>query len=379
MNDLIKKLLYISYLYIFLFACSENPAQQDDKNDIEFPSKGSYEGSYWPTNEWRSCAPEEVNMDPDLLMKSYDYAGGSEFNTYSILIIRKGYIVGETYFNDASIHSLLQGYSFAKSFTNAIMGMAIDQQNINGIDDYAYNYISQWNKVTTDSVKKRVKIKHLLSMTAGLDWNYDSIRVDDYDMLDSGYYFEYVLTKSIIYEPGTHWNYSNGEAILISGILEAVLKMHVNLFASQALFHKIGINQINWSSSADVNGLTNTAYGIWATTRQYAKFGYLYLNKGEWDGEQVISRDWVNKSTKPVSQEFPHYGLYWWLLPGFENYTNYNIPDSTFFAVGARGQRICIVPEKDLLIVRMADDSPEQETTWDTLKFLSLIIESITE
>ena len=103
------------------------------------------------------------------------------------------------------------------------------------------------------------------------------------------------------------------------------------------------------------------------------------MNKGRWNGQTIISEDWINLSIAQISEKFNHYGFYWWTLPGFENYDQYGIPDSTYFAVGANGQRMCIVPEKDLIVLRMADDRNAEENTWDTLKFLSLILESIIE
>ena len=116
-----------------------------------------------------------------------------------------------------------------------------------------------------------------------------------------------------------------------------------------------------------------------ATTRQYAKLGYLFLNNGKWDNQQIIQDSWIKQSTSPISDEFNHYGFYWWLLPGFDNHDQYDIPDSTYFALGAHGQRMCVVPEKNLVVLRMADDSDTEENAWDTMKFLSLILASITQ
>jgi CubicO group peptidase (beta-lactamase class C family) len=376
-------LKYINILIAFhiswlvLISCSDSSIESPKDNGTQFPAKGNYAGVYWPTEEWRTCEPEQVGMDSELLMTAYDYATKTDFETQAILVVKDGYIIGEAYLNGTTINSQFQGYSFAKSFTNAVMGIAIDKGYINSIDDFVYEYLPEWNYAKTDSMKKRVKIKHLLSMTGGLDWNYDSLIVDDYIMLNNENYVKYVLMKDIIYEPGTHWNYSNGEAILISGVMENAINMHVHTFAGQYLFNKIGLTQISWST--DPSGQTNTAFGIWASIKEYAKLGYLYLNKGRWNGQTIISEDWINLSIAQISEKFNHYGFYWWTLPGFENYDQYNIPDSAYFAIGANGQRMCIVPEKDLIVLRMADDRNAEENTWDTLKFLSLILESIIE
>ena len=374
-----KYIYILCFSLLFFIACSDNSTEPEQDSGTQFPAEGNYEGAYWPTEDWRTCAPVEVGMDSALLMKAYDYAVNPDFETQSILITKDGYIVGEAYLNGTTSNSLLQGYSFAKNFTSAVIGIAIDKGHINNIDNYVYEYLPEWNYAKTDSMKKKVKIKHLLSMTGGLDWNYDSLIVDDYIMLNNENYIKYVLMKDIIYEPGTHWNYSNGEAILISGVLESesALNMTVGVFAYQNLFTKIGIPQIIWTT--DAAGCTNTAYGIFATTRQYAKFGYLYLSKGKWNNQQIIPKSWIDQSTSPISEKFNHYGFYWWMLPGFENYYQYDVPDSTYFAIGAHGQRMCIVPEKNLVVIRMAEDADTEENPWDTMKFLSLVLDSITE
>ena len=371
---------YLYFLYvilILLISCSDNSTEPEKDSGTQFPATGTYEGTYWPTDDWRSCAPEEVGMDSSRLMDAYDFATSSDFTTNSILIAKDGYIVGEAYCNDKTNNSLLQGYSFAKNFTNAVMGITIDKDYIDSIDDFVYEYLPEWNYEKTDSIKKTIRIRHLLTMTGGLDWNYDSLIVDDYIMMNSENYVRFVAMKNIIYTPGTHWNYSNGEAVLLSGVLKNAMNMQVYNFADQYIFKKIGLSQINWSS--DASGQTNTAYGIEATTRDYAKLGYLYLNYGKWNDQQIIPENWIKQSTQPISEEFNHYGYYWWLPPGFDNYDEYDIPDSTYFAVGAHGQRLCIVPEKNLVVIRMAEDSVTEENNWDTIKFLSFVLDAIVE
>ena len=231
--------VFLFFISIILIGCSDKSTEPERDSGTQFPAVGVYEGEYWPTEDWRNCAPEEVGMDSALLMKAYDFAAQSDMETYSILIAKDGYIVGEAYFNGITVNSIIQGYSFAKSFTSAVMGIAIAKGYIQNVDDYVYEYLPHWNRPTTAEIKKRVKIKHLLSMTGGLDWNYDSLRVDDYVMHTFSDYVQYVALKDIIHEPGTYWNYSNGEAILISGVLESesALDMPVDAFAYQNLFH----------------------------------------------------------------------------------------------------------------------------------------------
>jgi len=373
----IIKFCFISYTLAFLFSCSDSVTESQVDDGTQFPAKGPYEGTYWPTDEWRHCTPEEVGIDSDLLMAAYDFAVIPDLETSAILIIKDGYIIGEAYFDGAAYNSQLQGYSFAKSFTSAVTGIVIDQGLINSVEDFAYNYLPEWNLPNVPELKKKITIKHLLTMTAGISWNRDSTYVDDFEMTAYSNYLNYVLYRDVLYEPGTQWFYSNGEAMLMSGILQKATDMRIDIFANQTLFGKIGIPFIKWS--ADLAGHTNTAWGIRGMAREYAKLGYLYLKYGKWDNEQIISEFWIRESIKPVSDEINHYGYYWWLPPAFDNYTQYNIPANTYLAVGAYGQRMYIVPEENLLIVRLGQSAGTNEIPWDTMRFLSLVLESIRE
>ena len=117
--------VFLFFISIILIGCSDKSTEPERDSGTQFPAVGVYEGEYWPTEDWRNCAPEEVGMDSALLMKAYDFAAQSDMETYSILIAKDGYIVGEAYFNGISVNSIIQGYSFAKSFTSAVMGIAI--------------------------------------------------------------------------------------------------------------------------------------------------------------------------------------------------------------------------------------------------------------
>lgn len=374
-----KKSLFYSLVlclipYLFYF-CSDSVTEPNKDNGTQFPAQGIYEGLYWPTADWRRCAPEEVGLDSKKLMQAYEYAKQPALESSAILIIRNGYIVGEAYMNGADINSILEGYSFVKSFTSAVTGIAIDQGYIRSVENYVYEYLPHWTLPGTDPKKKRIKIKHLLSMTSGLEWQSDSLVVADYEMIAFGDYLAYVLLKDAIHEPGTHWEYTNGQAILMSGVLETALNMTVEAFSYQVLQDKIGIPHLSWSS--DMVGHTNTAWGMRARVRDYAKLGYLYLRKGQWDEQKIISESWIEESTRAVSDSVNFYAYYWWLPSAFSTYSEYEIPAYTFLAVGAQGQYMIIVPDKDMVVLRMGQGLGNEETPWDTMKFLSLILNAI--
>jgi CubicO group peptidase (beta-lactamase class C family) len=214
-------------------------------------------------------------------------------------------------------------------------------------------------------------------MSSGLKWNeqdyFNDPLNDVYLMADSYDYIQYVLNKSPEYEPGIVWRYSSGDSMLLSGLFTRVLSISAYEFGQEYLFGPLGIPHIFWHS--DPEGHTIGGWGIEATIREYAKFGYLYSKKGRWEKRQVIPKSWIYESWEPVSESIDFYGYQWWLLPVFEGHEDSIIPEDTYIAWGLYTQQIFVIPSKDLVIVRMADDPGSSE--WDELEFLTRIMKSL--
>lgn len=256
--------LLISFLLFNLFCCQKS-ARSENKAQ-EFLGEGEYSDEYWPTTEWRTCQPEQVGMNSGKLTRVYRYAANPNINTEGIVIIRKGYIVGEAYFEDFTIHSKHESYSVAKSFSSALIGIAIEKGLINGVNEKIYKFYPEWQKPGTPEAKKKMTIEHLLTMTSGIEWNEedyyeDKSQNDVFKMIKSSDdYTQYVLNKPIIHEPGEHWYYSSGDSMLLSGIIEKSTKMSAYKFAQRCLFEPLGLSKIIWLS--DPSGHTITAWGI---------------------------------------------------------------------------------------------------------------------
>ena len=349
--------------------------------DVQFLGKGDYLGKYWPTSGWRSCRPEDVGMSSEKLIKVYKYAANPKINTQGIVIIRKGYIVGEAYFDNFTMNSRHESFSVAKSFSSALTGIAIGQGLIKGVDETIAKYYPQWQTPETPEAKKHMTIKDVLTMRSGLQWNEDDYykdrsKNDVYIMIDSAKdYIQYVLNKPIIHEPGTHWYYSSGDSMLLSGVIEKSTGMTAYEFGRKYLFESLGLTDVIWL--ADPAGHTITAWGIQGTLREFAKFGYLYLEKGKWQEKQVVPRNWIEESGKPVSEEVKKYGYQWWRLPALENYENSKIPPDILIAWGIFTQQIFILPTEDLLIVRLGRDPDPHHDEWRETEFLTLVLNSI--
>lgn len=358
--------------------------QQTAVRDAEperFLAKGDYLGEYWPTSGWKTCRPEAVGMSSGKLMKVYEYAANPKIHTQAITVIRKGYIVGEAYFNNFTMNSRHESFSVAKSFSSALIGIAIAEGLIKGVNETLAKYFPRWQTPETPEAKKRMTIRDLLTMRSGLQWNEDDYykdrsRNDVYIMIDSAKdYIQYVLDKPIIHEPGSHWYYSSGDTTLLSGVIEKSTGLTAYDFARKYLFEPLGLSEMIWL--ADPAGHTITAWGIQGTLREFAKFGYLYLKKGRWGDKQVVPQNWIEESSKPVSEEVKKYGYQWWRLPALADYESSNIPPDLLIAWGIFTQQIFILPTQDLLIVRLGRDPDPYHDEWREVELITLVLDSL--
>ncbi|MFC2104714.1 serine hydrolase domain-containing protein [Bacteroidota bacterium] len=369
------KLHFIIFFSLLLFSCNDDNHSPTYLSDGEFPEK------YFPTVEWRECSPEQVGMSSTALKKAYDYVAKSSLNTHGILIVKDGYIVCEAYFNGYSRNSYHTSYSIAKSFSSAAIGIAIDKEHINSVNDKIAGYFVQLQAENVQSEKKEVTIKHLLTMKAGFEWDeedyYSSNSQSDIFIMvaQASDYIDYVLSKPIIRTPGTSAYYSSGESMLLSGIIKEATSTSLYSFAKHNLFDPIGIKDLNWDT--DPSGNTIGGWGINTTLRNYARFGYLYLNKGQWDGNQIISESWVDDSVDTLQSNLTTYGYQWWIGSGFSSFDEYDIPEDTFLGIGIYLQYLIIIPSKNLVIVRTGRDIPTDNLEWSTAEFISLILDAI--
>ena len=373
------RLLVLLFVILLMGCASEDTRPQFGSH--------SHPPEYWPTDDWRSIDPAEVGMDAVGLQQTYDYVANPNINAQGFVVIRNGYIVLEGYFGKFNMNSRHESFSAAKSFTSALIGIAIEEGYLSGVDETIGTFFPQLNEPGMDEAKKEITIQHLLTMTSGLEWNEDDyldlFRNDAIRMLFSTDLIRYVLDKPLLYEPGEHWYYSTGDSMLLSGVIQNATDMTAYQFALEHLLKPIGLSQIRWLQVRP--GYTHGGMGIQATVREFAKFGYLYLKKGRWDSRQVVPETWVEESLAPVRSPSnrevisDEYGYQWWLLPSLIGYEHSIIPPSTFLAWGIFSQQIFIIPEEDIVAVRVGWDIYSQTDEWDEIEFLTLILKAITE
>lgn len=123
----------------------------------------------------------------------------------------------------------------------------------------------------------------------------------------------------------------------------------------------------------------NTESGIHATVREFAKFGYLYLMNGEWDGQQIVPQEWIEQSRQPVSASVPWYGYHWWLKPALDRHAGSIVPDDILIAWGIYTQQVFVIPSERIVIVRIGNDANPNDDAWDEVEFLTLVLNSVIE
>ena len=276
---------------------------------------------------------------------AFDKSGDKNKRTRSVLVIYKDKIIAEKYDPDFNKNSKILGWSMTKSITSAMFGI-LQKQGKFDINKPAP--IPEWQK----DERAIITTSDLLHMNSGLEWeeNYNTIS-DATKMLflarDMG---KVQLEKRAQFPPNLHWNYSSGTTNLLSKILRNQFKTHQEYldFWYSELIDKIGMNSMIIETDMAGN-YVGSSYG-WATTRDWSKFGLLYLHKGNWNGEQILEESWVKYAATPTNGSNGDYGAHFWLNAG-GRYPD--APKDIFSCNGYQGQIIFIIPSRDMVIVRM--------------------------
>ena len=281
----------------------------------------------------------------DTVVNQYFNENSANNTTRALVVIYKNQLIAEKYSEGFTKDARLLGWSMTKSLMSAVCGV-MDQQGMLNKDEFAP--IEAWK----NDERSKITINNLLQMNSGLEWEEDYTKISDVTKM---LYLETDMTKSqidkkLVGNPNETWNYASGTTNLLTGIIRQKFNTHqeyLNFWYSD-LIDKIGMHSMLVETDLAGNFIAS-AYG-WATARDWAKFGLLYLNKGNWNGEQVISEDWVNYTATPTNGSEGVYGAQFWLNAGGHLP---DVPKDLFFADGYQGQRVFIIPSKELVVVRM--------------------------
>ena len=289
-------------------------------------------------------------MDSEILADMFDYIVRQETDVHSILVVRNGYAVVEAYAPPHGRDVRHGTASCGKGITSALVGIAIREGYIDGVDQKVLDFFPDHAAAQSDPLKQAMTVEHLLTMTSGIDWpesaaSYSSPRNIMNQMMRSHDWAGFVLDRPMAARPGVVFSYSSGVSHLLSAIIQEATGTRTFSFARTHLFEPLGISRVRWPS--DPHGIAFGAGGLWMTARDMAKIGQLYLQGGVWNGKQIVPAEWVEASvTQQVNAHgpAPYYGYQWWVRS-----------DGTFAAHGYRGQRIFVVPDLEMVVVFTAD------------------------
>jgi CubicO group peptidase (beta-lactamase class C family) len=299
--------------------------------------------TYWPTQGWKTSPPEKQGVDSEKLAEMLERIKSQNINIRSVVVIRNGYVL-----LDACFHPYQEGtwhiiHSCTKSITSSLIGIAIDKGYIESVKTPVLEFFPERTATNLDENKKALTLENLLTMSSGFQardsylYNWQGLA----KMRASRDWVQYMLDLPMAIAPGTKFEYSNGVSFLLSAILQESTGTNALDFAHKHLFGPLGIHEVAWPTNPQ--GITLGWGGMRMKPLDMAKIGFLYLNKGIWEGKQVVSSAWVEASTREhikAGTLSDGYGYQWWVDE-----------DGYFMALGYSGQYIVVLPQQDMVVV----------------------------
>ena len=251
------------------------------------------------------------------------------------------------YYRRGELHSL---QSVTKTIISVIIGVATARKEFPDLSATVLSFFDTTQVKNIDERKRRMNIRHLLTMTAGIDWNeslpYSDRRNDAIQMEGSFDWIQFVIDKPMAVEPGQRFNYNSGASQLLSYIFSKATGKDIEEYASQYLFSPLGINQYFWKRTP--TGLPDTEGGLYLAATDLAKIYYLFLKQGNWNGKQLLTPEWVNASVTPAVtvRQGVKYGYKWWLYEYGNDNSKY-----VWAGSGFGGQWPIVIPEYNIVAV----------------------------
>jgi CubicO group peptidase (beta-lactamase class C family) len=338
--------------------------ESDYKDHEKFPARTIYNGpsvsrfDKLPADNRYASQIEAIARDTNNGESLEEYLDAS--GTTAFLVIHDDRLLYERYFDGYDESSIHTSFSMAKSFASALVGIAIDEGHINSVNEPITNYIPEL--LEKDERFESITIRHLLTMSSGIKYEEGGDLPWSEEADDTKTYYATDLRKLALEnsriegKPGEYFEYNNYNPLLIGMILERATGMSVSRYLQQKLWKPMGMEADgSWSLDSTENGFEKMESGVNARARDFARFGMLFAEEGNWEGRQLISRGWVEESTRADTSTDPSqdYQYFWWVnTPEGESYH--------FSARGNYGQYIYVAPEKDLVIVRLGKEEGEQ-------------------
>jgi CubicO group peptidase (beta-lactamase class C family) len=311
--------------------------------------------------DWKTSTPEAQGLDQRLVNNLYRDASKLE-TLYGVLIVKNGYLVAEEYFHEGSIDQLSGRMSATKSVTSALTGIALQKGCLSSLDEKMMTFFPEFAGQIQDPRKSQITIRQLLQMRSGYPWEErEPPYLEKILMSENWHFLPHIIDVPLTNDPGAEFKYSNLGSHILGVATARACKTDLRTFARKNLFSPIGVEIGNWTTDAD-----NNYWGYWELylrARDMAKFGLLYLNNGQLNGQQVVPAAWVRDSLQPyskdinftgwISSKLGHhmrdlgYGYQWWSASSGKHKFD--------FAWGHGGQLIVLLHDLNMVIVTTAD------------------------
>jgi CubicO group peptidase (beta-lactamase class C family) len=311
------------------------------------------------------ASPLRAHVEANLVV-SGEGKGLDEFlrgtDTLAFLVVHRDRLAYERYFDGATRESLQTSFSAAKSFVSTLVGIAIEAGLIGSVEDPVTDYLPEL--AARDPRFRQITLRHLLTMSSGIRYREGGFPWPFGD--DTYTYYgvnlrDVALNRTRIEQPpGLAWQYNNYNPLLLGLVLERATGTSVSDFMARRLWQPLGAEAAaTWNLDSERSGFEKMESGLNARPVDYARFGLLFLHKGEWNGRRIVSEDWVRAATgadPTTDQAYYHgYRYFWWLdveRPG------------RFYALGKYGQYIYVAPDADAVVVRFGRDWGVDNITW---------------
>ncbi|MCF8110752.1 MAG: beta-lactamase family protein [Desulfobacteraceae bacterium] len=358
---------------------TEEELRAQDFMRINRPGKGLYRDKDKPWPEGSAGARKELpgGVDSGLLQKAMDNAFAEtdpEFrkNTRAVVAVYDGDLIAERYAPGISPQTPLLGWSMSKSVTNALVGILVRQGKLDPGDS---GLTEKWR--SRDDPRSEITLDNLMRMTSGLEFDEAYAPFSDaVEMFYESYDFaEYAADKPLKAPPGTEWSYSSGTANIVAKLVRKEASRDYDRyyrFLYEELFDRIGMHSAVFEP--DPSGTFVGSSYMFASARDWARFGQLYLRDGIWEQERILPEGWVSYTTEPAKKA-PQgkYGAMFWLNAGSSgdpgNRVWPSVPADAYCAKGFQDQRVIIIPSKKLVLVRLGNCTGED--AWNNEAFIN--------
>lgn len=323
-----------------------------------------------PDSCWEWTVSDKYNS---FRLSKEDSAYIDDMKTASFLIIRNDSILYETYrggWNDTLTSNL---FSATKSIVGLLVGIAIDEGKIGSVDDEVVKYIPEYNR----GRQKDITIRNLLTMSAGMDW--DEAYASLLSVTTHGYYgndlYNLIMSLDIVDTPGVQYSYRSGETQLLSFVVEAATGETISRYAEKRLWQPMMAGQDAFWLLDKKDGDEKSFCCFHTTARDAARFGRLMLNKGNWNGRQLVSKEYIEEAMTPASylkdqwgkDPLSYYGFQTWIM-------DYKGEKCPYFR-GMLGQYIIAIPSKNAIVVRLGHKRSKEyvkELTTDIIRYMEI-------